>query len=175
MNDDGPPTGDAAERWQADRTTFERVYDVVSGVREPLSAAEFADLARCSTNGARRALDQLSEMGVVERRETRPVTYRRNDAYFTWRRVESLAEEYTAEELRARVADLVAEDREFQERYDAPTPDAVSTEDRPIADQDAVEGVWADLDEWRTVRRDVAVLRRAVRRANSGGGGTVRA
>lgn len=154
----------AADRWQEDRTTFQRVYDVLVGTHDPLTAAEFADRAACSENGARRALEQLSEMGIARRRDGRPASYWRNDSYFTWKRVESLASEHEPDALRRRVEELIDEDETFQERYGVPDPDAVTINDAPD-DHDAFHEHWEDLGEWRTVRRDVRVLRQAVQRA----------
>jgi hypothetical protein len=68
-------------------------------------------------------------MGIARRREGRPTTYRRNDSYFRWRRVESLADEHDPAELRRRVDDLIDRDRELQDRYGVPDPDAVGTDD----------------------------------------------
>lgn len=157
----------AAERWRADRTTFQRVYDVLVGTQTFDDAQAFAEWAECSETGARRALEQLAEMGIAERRDGRPARYRRNDSYLRWRRVESLAREHSPEVLRERVDELIAEDEAFQERYGVPDPDAVSTDDLPVDDYDALHERWTDLREWRTVRRDVAVLRRAVDRAEA--------
>lgn len=157
----------AATRWQSDRTTFQRVYDVIVGARTFEAAGEYAERAECSDTGARNALEQLVEMGIAERRDGRPARYRRNDSYFRWRRVESLAREHSPEALRERVEALVAEDEAFQETYGVPDPDAVSTEGVPVDDHEAMEERWADLSEWRTVRRDIAVLRRAVDRAEA--------
>lgn len=154
-----------ADRWQQDRTTFQRVYDVLLGTRSPLTARETAERADCSETGAREALEQLSEMGIADRRDGRPATYRRNEAYLTWKRVEALASDHTPAELRERVDDLIAEDEAFQDRYGIPDPAAVSTADLPVDDHEALHERWADLGEWRTVRRDIRVLRRAVRRA----------
>jgi len=156
-----------ADRWQGDRTTFQRVYDVLVATREFLTAPEFAERADCSENGARRALEQLAEMGIASRRDARPARYRRNDSYVTWRRVESLAHEYTAEELRERIAELIGDDGAFQEAYGVPDPEAVSTDDLPVDDHEALHERWEDLQEWRTVRRDIRLLRRAVQRAES--------
>lgn len=156
----------ATDRWRADRTTFQRVYDVVVGTHEFLTATEFAERVDCSESGARQALEQLAEMGIAERRDGRPTNYRRNDSYFTWRRVESLAREHSPEELRRRVDDLIEEDETFQDAYDVPAPDAVSIDDVPVDDHDAFHQHWEDLGEWRTLRRDIRVLRRAVQRAD---------
>ena len=155
-----------ADCWQDERTTFQRVYDVLVGSQSFLTAQGFADRAECSETAARNALEQLAEMGVAERRDGRPARYRRNDSYFRWKRVESLAREYSPDELQDRLDDLIAEDEAFQDKYGVPDPDAVSTADLPVDDHDALQERWEDLSEWRTVRRDIKLLRRAVERAH---------
>lgn len=167
--------GSEVERWTEERTVFQRVYDVIVGTGAYESAADIADRAACSTNGAREALVQLVEMGIAEQREGRPASYRRNDAYLTWKRVERLAREHTAEELREKLAELSAADDRFRDRFGVSDPDAVSTADVPVDDHEAIEECWEALGEWRTVRRDVRVLRRAVQRAESTGDDWVRA
>jgi predicted ArsR family transcriptional regulator len=157
----------AADRWQDERTTFQRVYDVLVGTQSFLTAQEFADRAECSETAARNALEQLAEMGVAERRDGRPARYRRNDSYFRWKRVESLAREHSPDELQERLDDLIATDKEFQDEYGVPDPAAVSTADLPVDDHDALHERWEDLSEWRTVRRDIRLLRRAVERTRS--------
>jgi predicted ArsR family transcriptional regulator len=156
----------AADRWQDERTTFQRVYDVLVGSQSFLTAQEFAERAACSETAARNALEQLAEMGVAERRDGRPARYRRNDSYFRWKRVESLAHEHSPDELQDRLDDLIAEDEVFQDKYRVPDPNAVSTADLPVDDHDALQERWEDLSEWRTVRRDIKLLRRAVERAH---------
>jgi len=155
----------ARDRWQDERTTFQRVYDVLVGTHEGATAAEFADRAACSETAARGALEQLAEMGIARTEGGRPATYLRNDSYFRWKRVESLAREHTAEELRERVESLIQRDAAFQERYGVPDPDAVTTADLSVDDHDTVEARWDDIAEWRTVRRDIRLLREAVERA----------
>ena len=166
---------DASDRWRENRTTFQRVYDTLVGTKEFTSAGAFAERAECSETAAREALEQLAEMGIAQRREGRPVGYRRNDSYFEWKRVESLAREHTPDELRARVEELVTDDETLQDRYGVPDPDAVSTDDLPVDDHDAVEDRWADLNEWRTIRRDIRLFRRAIERAESRSDSGVRA
>lgn len=158
---------DPADRWQSEQTTFQRVYDVVLGTAEFATTTAIAERAQCSETGARDALEQLVEMGIAERRSGRPAAYRRNDAYLTWKRIEELARDHDPEELRQRVEELVSEDEAFRDHFGVPEPDAVALEDLDVDEQDAVEERWADLAEWRTVRRDVRVLRRAVQRAES--------
>jgi predicted ArsR family transcriptional regulator len=157
----------AADRWQDERTTFQRVYDTLVGSQSLLTAQEFADRAECSETAARDALEQLAEMGIAERRDGRPARYRRNESYFRWKRVESLAREHSPDELQEQLDDLIAEDEAFQDEYGVPDPAAVSTADLPVDDHGALHERWEDLSEWRTVRRDIRLLRRAVERTRS--------
>ncbi|PCR90624.1 DUF7342 family protein [Natrinema ejinorense] len=149
-----------------DRTTFQRVYDCLVGTTEPASAEEFASRADCSENGARRALEQLVEMGIADRSNERPALYRRNQSYFRWKRVETHVRDHSASELRTRLEELIDADRERQERYGVPEPDAVVPDDS-IEDHETLHDRWEDLTEWRTIRRDITLLKRAVQRAES--------
>ncbi|QLH81411.1 DUF7342 family protein [Halosimplex pelagicum] len=157
----------AADRWGEERTTFQRVYDLIVGTREFERAGTFAERADCSETAARNALEQLTEMGIARRREGRPAAYRRNDSYFRWKRIESLASEHSPTELRRRVDELIDRDAAFQDRYDVPDPETVGTDDLPVDDHEALHERWEDLREWRTLRRDIRVLREAVERAES--------
>lgn len=160
------PTDDTGS-WPGDRTTFQRVYDVLVTTHKFLPASAFAERADCSENGARNALEQLAEMGIAARQDTRPARYRRNDSYFTWRRVEELAREHPPEQLQSRLDELIAEDDAFQDQYEVPEPDAVIPHDGQQQDHEAYQSHWEALQEWRTVRRDIRLLRRAIHRADS--------
>lgn len=164
---DNPPPdqGDVRARWRSERTTFQRVYDVITGVTSFVTAKDIAERADCSTDGARSALSQLVEMGVAERRGKRPAEYRRNDSYLRWKRIESLAREHTPDELRDHVDDLLQEDHELQDHFDAPDPDAVSPGVFEEFDHDTIHEQWDALTRWRSVREDLAVLQQAIHRA----------
>jgi predicted transcriptional regulator len=155
------------EQWREDRTTFQRVYDSIVGMQSFRTVQDIAARASCSETGAREALEQLVEMGIAQRRDGRPAQYRRNDAYLTWKRIEMLAREQSPTALRSRVDSLIEEDETFQARYGVPDPDAVTDEDFPTASHETLHEHWEGLSEWRTVRRDIRVLRRAVQRAET--------
>ncbi|QKY20689.1 hypothetical protein B4589_009975 [Halolamina sp. CBA1230] len=163
--DRGALPEDARQQWEAERTTFQRVYDVVTGTAEYTTATEIADRAACSTTGARDALSQLVEMRIAEQRGDRPTEYRRNDSYLRWKRIERLAEDHTAAALREELDALVEEDESLQERFDAPDPDAVSPAVFDDADHEGVHDRWDALSRWRTVREDLGVIQRAIHRA----------
>lgn len=167
MSKDEKSRSPARGQWQAEQTTFQRIYDVLVGMSDPGSAQQFAEWADCSENGARKALEQLTEMGIAERTDTRPATYQRNPSYFRWKRVEQLAREHTPDELRTRIDDLIEDDQAFQAEYGVPDPDAVVTPDETGSEHETVHERWEDLTEWRTIRRDIAILKRAVQRAES--------
>ena len=167
MTEDRTPVSKAGEQWQADRTTFQRVYDILVGTSDPASAQQFAAWADCSENGARQALEQLTEMGIAERTDTRPATYQRNPSYFRWKRVEQLVREHSPSDLRARIDDLIEDDQAYQAKYGVPDPDAVATSDDAVEDHESLHERWNDLTEWRTIRRDIIVLKQAVQRAES--------
>lgn len=165
---DHSPPGDAepAQRqWRDNRTTFQRVYDVLTGTTEYERVNTIAERAECSVDGARNALTQLREMGVATKRGTRPAAFRRNDSYFRWKRIETLAEEHTAPDLRERLAELIDEDTQFQEQFEVPDPDAVPS--TPLADttHEQVHEQLASLSRWRTVRYDIELLQDAITRA----------
>lgn len=161
-----PPARDGARaRWREERTTFQRVYDVITGVTEFVTAKDIAERADCSTDGARSALSQLVEMGVTERRGERPATYRRNESYLRWKRIESLARAHTPEELRDHVDELLQEDRELQEHFNAPGPDAISPTVFEEFDHDTIHEQWDALTRWRSVRENFAILQQAIHRA----------
>lgn len=141
------------------------VRRLLIGTTEPVSAGRISDRADCSDNGAREALEQLVEMGIAERTGSGPATYRRNPSYFRWKRIEALAADHDPEELRTRLEELLEKDRELQDRYEVPDPESVTVPDGE--DHAELHDRLADLAEWRTVRRDVSLLKRAVRRAEA--------
>ena len=170
MSSDSPSgrdPDDAEATWIQNRTTFQRVYDVVNGLTAYQSADVVADRAQCSPDGARNALGQLAEMGIVDRRGDHPVEYRRNESYFQWKRIERLTAEHTPEELRSRVENLIDEDAKLQREFDVPDPDAVPAARVENTTHEEVHDQLAALSRWRTVRHDIELLQRAVSRASS--------
>ncbi|MFT4891521.1 MAG: putative transcriptional regulator [Halobacteriales archaeon] len=154
--DSTPPPGfDLADEFGADlaaEPADERVYRIALQLHDPARVASVAERADCAPDTARRHLERLAEIGVVERVADDPATYRRNESYFEWRKRHRL-EGLSDAELRARLADLAEREREFRDRYDAAGPGDVDALD--VADYDEIEDVWLDLSEWETVRRRI--------------------
>ncbi len=117
--DDDPPPFDSSFE---DEDTKQRVYGAVLHARDPMTAAEIAELADCSVESARTHLSFYADLGIVVRHDGRPVRYERNDDYFEWRRVNELARENTVEELQASVSELTEGIEEYRNEYDTESP-----------------------------------------------------
>ena len=141
---DGPPP---FERPFEGEDTKQRVYGAVLHAREPMTAAEIAELADCSTESARTHLSFYADLGIVVIHEGRPIGYERNDDYFEWRRANELARSRTIEELQARVSELTDQIKEHRDEYGVDSPADV---DVLSFDADRVDEVYADLGEWAT-------------------------
>jgi DNA-binding transcriptional regulator GbsR (MarR family) len=156
---DGPPP---FERPFEGEDTKQRVYGAVLHAREPMTAAEIADRADCSTESARTHLSFYSDLGIVIRHEGRPVRYERNDDYFEWRRVNELAQEHTVDELQTRVSELTDQIEGYRQEYGVDSPADVDVLEY---DADRVDDVYADLGDWATAIEERQLHERARRKA----------
>jgi predicted ArsR family transcriptional regulator len=147
----------------------ERLLDVVTGLRTPTKVSNIADVADCDTETARDYLEWFDEMGLVHRHDGRPVRYERNDAYFQWRRIDRIREDYSEQEIVEALSDAVEQIEAYRKQFNADDPDDVSLIEasRDMATEDA----WEALSEWKTLERRAALLD-AARRDHSASGST---
>jgi predicted ArsR family transcriptional regulator len=163
---DSEPTADtlAAEReeWNQTQDTRTRIRTVVTGLQEPAPTATIADRANCSTNAARKHLEEFVDLGIAHRiDDTTGTRYARNEAYFRWRRANELATGHTIDQLLDELEDLEARDEEFERRFDAATPAAVELpEDATHAE---LEDRIRTLSEWQTIRESIDRHKEALR------------
>ncbi|WP_458190835.1 DUF7342 family protein [Haladaptatus sp. NG-WS-4] len=133
----------------------ERVYRVALQLYEPARVAAIAERADCAPDTARRHLERLVDIGVLERVAENPATYRRNESYFEWRK-RSRLEQLSPSQLQERLDELTTREQTLRDRYDAKRPSDVDALDH--ADYNQIEEVWMDLSEWETVRRRIRRL-----------------
>ena len=146
---------------RGDRTRDD-FLDAVLGLAEPTGVSEVAERAGHGVDAAREYLEWFEEMGIVTRVTESPATYQRNQSYLNWRRVQTLREEYTTEELLGFLERETDRVDEFADEYGVSSPDSVSISEE-LADRDrSVESVWNDLSEWRTAQHHVTLLERAL-------------
>jgi hypothetical protein len=134
----------------------ERLLDVVTGLRTATKVSTVAELADCDAETARDYLEWFDEMGMVHRHDGRPVRYERNDAYFQWRRIDRIREEYTEREIVDALSEAIEKIEDYREQFDAAAPDEVSLVE---ASRDVpTEEAWETLTEWETLERRAALL-----------------
>lgn len=147
------------QRWDTDQTVRDRVYETAIQLYESATVEEVAERAHCSDGAAREHLTWFAERGIVEVVDGRPKQYKRNQAYFDWKRANDLRREHTDTELGARLEELAEREQAYRERYEATSPQAVDlTED---VTYDAFHDAWADLSDWKTLRREMRLIERA--------------
>ncbi|MCL9817509.1 DUF7342 family protein [Natronocalculus amylovorans] len=156
----GPPPFDRPFK-SAD--TKQRVYGAVLHAREPMTAAEIAERADCSTESARTHLSFYNDLGIVIYHEGRPARYERNDDYFEWRRVNELRVNNTIEELQARVSELTNQIEAYRDEYSVDSPAEV---DALAFDPAQIDDVYVALGDWATAIEERHLHERA-RRASA--------
>jgi hypothetical protein len=149
--------------------TRDDFFDAVLGLDEPATVDEVAELAGHGRDAAREYLEWFRHIGIVERTTESPATYRRNREYLTWRRVQRLRDDYEPDELVAHLETETNRDREFEREFGVETPDEVRISEHAEDTGASVEDVWRRLSAWRTTRRRIALLERALTTVDGAG------
>jgi predicted ArsR family transcriptional regulator len=150
------------QEWTQTQDTRTRIRAVVTGLGKPATAAVVAERASCSTNAARKHLEEFVELGIArEIDEGARTRYVRNEAYFRWRRANDLAVTHSIEQLLDALGDLETRDEEYKSQFDADTPaDATLPEEETHAE---LEERLRTLSEWRTIRESMDRHKEALR------------
>lgn len=152
--DPAPTTEDAQRRWQEGTDTFGRVYAVILGVTSPTPSTEIAELANCSPNTAKKHLERLAEMGIVQaNRDSRPAQYERHEGYLEWQEASRIANGLTVDEIITRVQALEERRKEYEATFETTDPTDVSVFDHD--DHETVHERMAAISEWHGVVRDI--------------------
>ncbi len=146
---------------RGDRTRDD-FFDAVLGLDEPATAGEVAELAGHGVDAAREYLEWFERLGVVTQVTDSPATYQRNQEYLNWRRIQRLREEYSDDKLVAFLTEESERAATLSEQFDAESPESVSITKHATATDRTVEAVWEDVSAWKTARRRVSLLERAL-------------
>ncbi|GAB6879832.1 hypothetical protein JCM17823_21060 [Halorubrum gandharaense] len=152
---------------RGDRTRDD-FFDAVLGLDEPATAGEVADRAGRGVDAAREYLEWFERLGIVTQVTESPATYRRNQAYLNWRRVQRLREAYSDDELLAFLQEETERTESLSERFDVASPESVSITTHASETGRSVEDVWEDVSAWKTARRRVELLERALTTGSDG-------
>ena len=142
--------------------TRDDFFDAVLQLDDPATVDEVADLANHGADAAREYLRWFERMGIVTRVTESPATYRCNREYLAWRRVQSVRRSYDREEIVARLDAEVERDRSYAEEFGVDAPTEVSLSERATDSGLSVEDVWERLSGWKTTRRRIEILERAL-------------
>jgi hypothetical protein len=148
--------------------TRDDFFDAVLGLDEPATASDVAELAGRGVDAAREYLEWFQQLGIVTQVTESPATYRRNQDYLNWRRVQRLRTEYSDDELLTFLKEETDRVEVIGERFDVESPGAVSITTHASETGRGIEDVWEDVTSWKTARRRVVLLERALT-AESGG------
>lgn len=158
-----PP--DEVVRGERTRDDF---FDAVLALDSPATVAEVADLAGHGVDAAREYLKWFERMGVVTQVTHSPVTYERNQEYLQWRRVQRLRDQYTTNELLHFLEDETERDQSYADEFGVESPETVSISKHAAETGRPLEDVWEDLSMWKTTRRRIALLERALMTGSDG-------
>lgn len=152
-----PP--DEAVRGGRTRDDF---LDAALALDEPATAEEVAELAGHGVDAAREYLTWFERMGIVTRVTDSPATYERNRAYLEWRRVQRLRDRYATDDLLEFLDAETERDRSYADEFGVESPATVSISTAAAEADRSLEAVWEDVSAWRTTRRRIVLLERAL-------------
>jgi hypothetical protein len=142
--------------------TRDDFFDAILGLDSPATASDVADLAGHGVDAAREYLEWFERMGIVTRVTESPATYERNQEYLDWRRVQTLRQEYATEALLDFLQTAAERVEGFQREFEADTPEEISISRYAVVTDQSIEAVWERLTAWKTARRRVELLERAL-------------
>ena len=149
----------ARDDWKRSTTALERVQQVTEQTLTPKTAAEVADEALVSEPTARKHLNSLVEIGTASAMENGAATrYRRDEDTALYQRIRELATEQTRQELIESVREMKRRIGEFEETYDAASPEDLATS----LENDAPDGAWKAVSDWQTTERNVHIAQAAI-------------
>lgn len=158
---------EVVDEWKQETSPYTRIREIISHVYTPEPVAAIAERAHVSEKTARKHLNTLADDGFVS---TQPgdhgaTLYSRSSESLVVEQATDILEELSVAELRERVSELRSTIRDFQEKYDAESPEELSVKaaDETLTtrsvDHDHVD---ADLLEWNTTRRNLAFANAAL-------------
>lgn len=151
--------------------TRDDFFDAVLALDTPATVDEVADLAGHGADAAREYLRWFERMGIVARVNDSPATYERNEEYLQWRRVQRLRKQYSTDELLELLQEETERDQLYADEFDAESPEVVSISAYASDTGRSVEDVWEAISMWKTTRRRITLLERALTRSSDGSTG----
>lgn len=107
------------ERWVERTDAFARIFKTILQCTEYHHYSAVAEKANCSENTAKKHLDRLVDMGIVDRNDrVKLATYRRSRSYIEWWIMQNIASKYSVEEIVDRIEELEQYQKELENKFD---------------------------------------------------------
>lgn len=149
---------EAVRDWKEDTTTRQRIKVVIKRTRKSKPVSDIAERARASEPVVRDELDELAEIGLVEKTETgKGAIYKRNDQMYIYNQVVKLHEAYDEDELVAKLQELKDTVKTFREKHGVESPPELAQKLEP----DDKEG-WEDHTTWQTAQKNLYLTKAAI-------------
>lgn len=150
---------DARQDWKSSTTALERVQQVIKQTTKPKTAGEIADEALVSEPTARKHLKSLVEVGrATTSQESDATRYARDEDTLLYQRIRELATEHSRDELIDSIQEMKHRIGEFEEEYDAASPEDLATSLGSADPDDA----WKAVSEWQTTERNLHIAQAAL-------------
>lgn len=148
--------------------TRDDFFDAALALDDPTTVDEVADLAGHGVDAAREYMAWFERMGVVTRVTDSPATYERNGEYLQWRRVQRLRESYTTDELLDFLEAERERDQSYEDEFGVESPESISITGYATETDRPIEDVWEAISAWKTTRRRIVLLERALLAGSDG-------
>lgn len=148
--------------------TRDDFFDAALALDDPTTVDEVADLAGHGVDAAREYMAWFERMGVVTRVTDSPATYERNGEYLQWRRVQRLRESYTTDELLDFLEAERERDQSYEDEFGVESPESISITGYVTETDRPIEDVWEAISAWKTTRRRIVLLERALLAGSDG-------
>lgn len=147
-----------ARDWMEDTTTRQRIKAIIKRTREPKPVSDIAERARASEPVVRDELDELAEIGLVEKTETgQGAVYKRNDQMYIYNQVIKLNETYDEDQLVANLQELKGTIQTLREKHGVESPTELAQQLEPD-DEDG----WEDHTTWQTAEKNLYLTKAAI-------------
>ena len=132
------------------------LFEAIAQSRSPSTISELAAQADCEPLLVREYIQSFVSLGIAIEQDGTLPTYDRNDAYFEWDTVKSLAQEFSLSEIEVQMMKLFDQIKAFQDQYTADTPDAADSDNTAPG-----ASFTDDVIEWEAARAELRRFERA--------------
>ena len=140
-------------RWTDRTDAFARVFNTILEWTEYRHYSTVAEKANCSENTAKKHLDRLVDMGIVDRNDrVKLATYRRSRPYLEWWLAQDIAAGYSREEIIEQIEVLEEYQKGLEDQFDEAdlTPNKIYMAESVTLVSEQLDAVtkWRYTEQW---------------------------